>query len=66
MFQKRWCELNGEEFHIFITPDKTVSSKLHVALLFGYIRYHDKELSFWGVITQLLSVLILLVFYFRS
>ncbi len=31
MFHKRLCYLIGEEFHIFATPNKVISSKLHIA-----------------------------------
>ncbi|MBX9349576.1 hypothetical protein K5M36_21075 [Chromobacterium vaccinii] len=62
MFQKRLCELNGDEFHFLFTPDKTVSSKLHVALFFGYRKYGDKELTFFGVVAQVLALVILIVF----
>jgi len=62
LFQKRLCELTSEEFHYFLTPDKTISSKLHVALFFGYIKYHDDELIKWGVVTQFIALAILIVF----
>ncbi|OHX13892.1 hypothetical protein BI347_10505 [Chromobacterium sphagni] len=62
MFQKRLCELNGDKFHFLFTPDKKVSSKLHVALFFGYRKYGDKELTFLGVITQILALVILIIF----
>ena len=62
LFQKRLCELTGDEFHIFSVPDKTMSSKLHIALFFGYIKYHDDELTRWGIVTQLIALAFLILF----
>jgi hypothetical protein len=55
IFHKRLCHLTDEEFHIFFTPDKAISSKLHIALFFGYLKYKDTELTRWGIILQVLA-----------
>ncbi|MBA4710571.1 hypothetical protein [Aquitalea aquatica] len=55
MFHKRLCHLTGEEFYIFTTPNKVISSKLHIALFFGYFKYKDTELTQWAITLQVLA-----------
>lgn len=58
LFQKRLCEITGEDFHWLWAPDHTTSSKLHIALFFKYLKYKDEKLNFYGVIVQLLMLLL--------
>lgn len=60
LFQKRLCEITGEEFHWLWTPDHTTSSKLHVALFFKYLKYKDEKLNFYGATVQVLILLLVL------
>ncbi len=54
MFHKRLRHLTGEEFHAFTAPNKVISSKLHIALCFGYFKYKDTELTRWAITLQVL------------
>jgi hypothetical protein len=42
----------------FWAPDHTTSSKLHIALFFKYLKYKDEKLNLYGVIVQLLMLLL--------